>query len=864
MKRFQRSNGILFAVVLGFAGPSVLQGCGDSGSSPRKDAAVKLDSSGIHLDGGGLDGTVDRTPDLGPGTETAKPTPDTGTTDLPLGPEVPVIGVDTNPDQPPFSDIDVAKQPDLPAPIDGTPQADLPIPDAPLVDDTAPVNLDVATPDSPVLLIDSGIDVTVAALDAGVDITPAEAGAPGALTGWPTDTIDFGANPCGGEAPAATTFTLTNTGGTTVSLTKAKFTGTSGYSTDAAGKTIAAGASLVLTVHAPGVPQKANIPTTYNDVLTIETDIPNDDQHLIVVTQSAKGAILSWDTVAEFGSFGTLAPGFTTNAPFHVINMGNLAAAVTLSATGEFQVTSASPVTVGARSASDSVVTFVPSTGGAAVGTLSMSLGTSVALCQPLPAGLSLTGTSDNGAVALSAVSLSFATQCGGTAASQTLTVANSGTIAMNWTGVLEAGSNSMFQIAPASASLAAGGHTDVTVTPTVPTNATPITDTIDITSNAVGDTTHKVVLSQTPLGDVVSVVGGATIDLGSVPIVSPALTSDPVTVTLRNDANTNSAPAVVALQMTGQGASHFTVTPTQVTIPAGGQADVSVTFSPGTDPAIVTSGGRVQLTATLHWQVGSEANCGFASGNVTSNGTATLGQVSGIPGQLDFGLVNCGATGLQKQITITNAGHAAYQVTNITLVNSTYYAVDYPTLPRSLAPDGSMVITVTPSAIPATVNLVPDHSKYDGRLSVTTNILGDAAHDVELLMGAEGAIITSELSPTDWNFLTPATTGQTLKLYIPVMNTGNVTVTPELQNMLSAKAGVFALATQTDLPGGTDPSNITVLFHPTEAGTTYTATASLALTVPTGEVFCQPLPAGWNSTSRNIHMQGQSAAATH
>jgi hypothetical protein len=296
------------------------------------------------------------------------------------------------------------------------------------------------------------------------------------------------------------------------------------------------------------------------------------------------------------------------------------------------------------------------------------------------------------------------------------------------------------------------------------------------------------------------------------------------------------------------------------VTIPAGGQAAVNVTFSPGTNPAIVTTGGRVDLTASLHWNVGTEANCGFASGNVAANGTATLGQVSGIPGQLDFGLVNCGATGLQKQITITNAGSAAYQVTSIALASSTYYAVDFPALPRSLAPSGSMVVTVTPSAIPATVTTVPDHAKYDGRLTITTDILGDTAHEVALLMGAEGAIITNSPTPTDWTFGT-TTAGQTSKFEIPAVNAGNVTVTPTLQGMITSKAGVFYLANQTDLPGG-QTANVVAIFQPTDPGTTYNATANLVLTVPDGEVFCQPLPAGWNSTSRNIHMQGQSAAA--
>jgi hypothetical protein len=308
---------------------------------------------------------------------------------------------------------------------------------------------------------------------------------------------------------------------------------------------------------------------------------------------------------------------------------------------------------------------------------------------------------------------------------------------------------------------------------------------------------------------------------------------------------------------MTGASAAYFTVTPAQVTIPAGGQAEVSVTFSPGTNPAIVTSGGRVELSATLQWHVGSEANCGFASGTIITNGTGTLGQVSGIPPQLDFGLVNCGATGLQKQITISNAGHAAYQVSGIALASSTYYAVDYPTLPKSLGPEESMIVTVTPVAIPATVTSVPDHDRYDSLLTITTNILGDVAHEVPLLMGAQGAIITNEPSTTNWNFVATSI-GQAVQLLVPVKNDGNVPVTPELQNLISSKAGVFSLAGGSLAVG---QANIVALFQPTDPGITYTATASVALKVPEGAAFCRPLPAGWNSTTGNIHLQGQSLA---
>jgi len=865
MKRVERPHGILFAAIVASMGMSVLPSCG--GTEVRRDVAPSgIDGPAVRLDTGVRDAAPDRAPDGGPGVEVAGLDAGATVVDTKLAEANPVEPDGAAPPDVPTQQTDATWPPEV-----GPDQA-LP-PDLPLGDDGQPVPLDVATSDRPlsddaptgddgrrdVSMSDApGIDT------AGIDTAPIEVGSPGLLTGWPTAALDFGANPCGGEALAAMTFTLTNMGGTTVTLTKARFTGT-GYTSNAEGKTVPSAESLVVTVSAPPVPPTANLPTAYDDILAIETDIPNDDQHLISVTESAQGAILVWDTVPEFGAFGALAPGHTTGASFHVINMGNVTAQVTLATTGQFTVTSQTPVTILARSASDSAIAFVPTIGGAAVGTLAMGLATPVALCQPLPAALALTGTSINGALALSSVSLSFTSECGAeTPDSKTLTVTNTGTVAMTWSAALEAGSGSAFEISPTTSTLTPpdGGSEPsavITVTPTAPSGATPITDAINITTDAIGDTTHKVIITQSALGDVVSVVGPDSIDLGSVPIVSPQLESAPVAVTLRNDANPNSAPAVVSLQLTGTHAAYFTVTPTAVSIAAGTQATVNVSFSPGTNPAIVTSGNHLDLAAILHWSIGSEANCGSAAGDVTVNATATLGQTSGIPGQLDFGLVNCGEAGLQKQFTIVNSGSATFLVTSLTQTNPTYYAVDYPTLPKTMSPTDSMVVTVTPGRLPATLSTLPDHSAYDGKLTITTNIVGDLPHEVTLLMGARGAIIANQLWPTEWNFGT-ASPLDTRELLLPVVNAGNVPVTATLQDVIVApgELSVFSLDGPAILPAN-QTANIVALFHPNAPGKTFTASARLVLSAASDTVFCQPLPAGWNSATQNIHMQGQS-----
>ena len=885
MKCSRRPNRVTLAMVSVLVGSLLPLGCGSDGSSPRTDgsADVKMDSSGPRLDGGAVDQAADRvaTSDVG------LPNADAVAADLPIAPDA-VPAIDTvsddavlpEPDAPTPAQPD-ASQPDnaIPVDVEQLPDViwpvDLSSPDVPLGEDLPVTTVDVSAEDSPLVLhdapsLDTEPTVDGGAVDgAGLDGPTVDGAGAGVVTGWPTATLDFGLNPCGGDAPASQTFTLTNSGATTVTISTARFTGTAGYSSDAQGKTIQAGGTLVVTIHAPGVPQVSAIPSTFDDILTIETDLPSDDQHLIHVTEAARGAVLAWNTAAGFGSFGSVSPGYSTRADFQAVNSGNLPAQVAISVAAPFAVTVNSPVTIAAGGATDGAVVFTPSTGGAATGTLVMTLANPVALCQPLPSSLALTGTSVNGAISLSSLLLNFATECHAVSpATQALTITNTGAATMTWAAALAAGNQSVFQLSSTGSTLtpqtgSPAPSTTVTITPASPTNATTITDTINVTTDAMGDTVHKVVLTQTPLGDVISVLGNGSIDLGSVPITSPALTSPPVTLSVHNNANTKSASAVVTLQMTGSGAAYYTVTPAQLTIAPGKQAEVSVTFSPGTNPAIVTSGNHIDLTANLHWHVGSEANCGSASGDIAATATATLAQISGISGQLDFGLVNCGATGLQRQITVTNSGTADCQITNIVLANSTYYTVDYPTLPKALGPGGSAVITVTPNAVPATVTVVPDHARYDGSLTITTDAIGDSPHTVDLLMGAQGAIITNQPSTTDWNFGT-ANSLETRKLYVPVVNTGNVPVTAALQDIIIAtpQIAVFSLASPSTLAAG-QTSNIVAVFQPNEAGSTFTATADLMLSVASNTVFCQPLPAGWNSTTHNIHMQGQSAS-TH
>ena len=449
---------------------------------------------------------------------------------------------------------------------------------------------------------------------------------------------------------------------------------------------------------------------------------------------------------------------------------------------------------------------------------------------------------------------------CAGTVVDQVLTITNTGTTDMTWTAGL---GGTDFQISSVGSTLAPSATAAVTVTPPVPSNKTIISDIITITTDIIGDSPHEIPLTQTPRGDVVTVSPGSA-DFGSVPITSPAGQSS-ITLTIVNGANLNSAPAAVAFTVTGSGAEYFTLDRDSVVVAAGQQATVVATFSPGTSTGITGNANHLDVSASIGWAIGDEANCGTGSGSVAATGTATRAMVAGIPSQLDFSLVNCGASAAGQQIVVTNPGSASYEITAVALTNDTYYVLDYPTLPKTVAAGGSATITVAPNAIPSTVASVPDHTTYDGSLRITTNAIDDVPHDVSLLMGARGVIITNALWPTSWNFGTTSV-GTNRKINIQAINAGNASATASLANIYPSNTSVFSLFSAG--VGSSQTSNVVAEFQPTDAGTVYNAKANLVITPEADRVFCQPLPAGWNSTgtatseNQNIVLYGISESA--
>lgn len=117
---------------------------------------------------------------------------------------------------------------------------------------------------------------------------PADGGVVETLSGWPTAPIDFGGNACGGAAPAGQTFTLINSGTVAAHIVSVTFGGVADYaSSAAAGATVPAGGTLVVTLTAPAIPFPSAVPGSYSGSVTYTTDSPSDTPHQVNLTEQA-------------------------------------------------------------------------------------------------------------------------------------------------------------------------------------------------------------------------------------------------------------------------------------------------------------------------------------------------------------------------------------------------------------------------------------------------------------------------------------------------------------------------------------------------------------------------------------------------
>ncbi len=221
----------------------------------------------------------------------------------------------------------------------------------------------------------------------------AGAGTAGNVMTLSTSSLTFGSAglvPCGTTATARTV-TVTNNSAQALTLALELARGASSPYNVTGPTSIAAGATVTVTVSAKMVPATSSTaPDAFGDTLSITgTGGPVNEVQIVALHETAQGAVLTLNPSA-LSFTGNGSKNFTVN------NSGNLAAAYTVAVGGtdaaRFAVTPTSGTTNGGGSVTQTVTYARPAVYLGATSTAGVTLSSTAGRCAPLPTTLTLTG----------------------------------------------------------------------------------------------------------------------------------------------------------------------------------------------------------------------------------------------------------------------------------------------------------------------------------------------------------------------------------------------------------------------------------------------------------------------------------------
>lgn len=652
------------------------------------------------------------------------------------------------------------------------------------------------------------------------------------LVGLSSSDLFFGDNgrvACGATSPAKT-LTLVNAGGAAFAWSTTLGKGLqSPFTVTPASGTVLANSQVTLSVSSAAIPSRATTDEGgFSDLLTLSTDSPGDQPHLVSLHQSAHGAVLRLSpTNVQFGGVPLTT---SATAPVSLVNEGSAPIGVSWSvAPSAFSLESGAP-TEAALGTSSATVRFepgmelMPQSG---MLTLTVSTADGGVLCADAPMPVTLSGSGTSGNVGFSPVTLDFGqVNCGTTAPAQTVTFTNSGNQPYRVTAAL-ANPSSPFAISlsPSDGTVAAdGGTLQILVTPSAIPQSSAVTtnlygDTLTVTTDVAGDTPHDIPLTQTARGSIFT-FSTPSLQFGDIAVGSQGTAQFTVI---------NSGNATGTLNFAQGSTGRFTV-PASVTVAGGVGAPVLGMFSPTmqmvvTDSASVSATSQTVLCQPLPARLGLEGRGTNTPVVVQSVNSLTFGT---------SGLVPCGTQASAKTFTLRNDSTQALTLTPSVTGNVGAYVVNCPAM---VGVGATVTVTVTPNAIPQTADTAND---FFGA-TLTVRAQGgpvDENHVVALHMTAQGARMAFNTTALR-NF--DATANQSFT----VLNTGNASASVTLtladtgNGYSRSPAGMTTVPTS-GLVGGVTFSRPFLVF----------GNLTNSLSLATTSTLCAPLPSALSLAS--------------
>ena len=417
---------------------------------------------------------------------------------------------------------------------------------------------------------------------------------------------------------------------------------------------------------------------------------------------------------------------------------------------------------------------------------------TTAILCAGLLSGCagvvgSKTTTGGLAAFQVNPTALNFGKVGVGKQTTQTIAVANTGTMPVSITQATV--SNPQFSLTgvtlPMSLGTGQSGNFTVGVTPS---SAGTLTGTLTVQGSD-GATPAVVNLSATAVAPTPQIsLSSASVQFGTVGIGS----TSKLNLTISNTGSADLTISVVSL--TGAGFNVTGIT-TPKTVVAGQSAPVALSFQP-----TVTGAAAGTLTITSNDPVNPTMSVALSG----TGSNSSFGQLQANPTSLSFGSVSTGGNST-KQITLTNTGTAVVHISSI-VGSGAGFTVNGITTPSTLNAAASAVLNVV--FAPTT------GGSASGSVTVTSD-----ANNSPLTVSLTGTGAQPGLSVTPASFAFGSVSdGQTKSQTFTLTNTGSASLTISQLGVSGTGYSVSGLATPATIAAGAN-TTFSATFAPTTAG---------------------------------------------
>ena len=613
--------------------------------------------------------------------------------------------------------------------------------------------------------------------------------------------------------------TVTNTGGSSVTISQVAIAGGSGFSMSGitAPVTLTDGQSASFTVSFD--------PTATGAVSGTVTITSNGSNPTLTIPLSGTGTSVAPGALGSNPSslsFGSVQVGVKQTLSETVTNTGS--SSITISQAGisgsGFTLTGiTTPVTLTGGQSTSFSVSFTPPAAGAASGSVTI---TSNASNPTLTIPLSGTGVAA-GALGSNPTSLSFGSVQVGVKQTLSETVTNTGSTSVTISQAGISGSGFTLTGITTPVTLTGGQSTSFSVSFT-PTAAGAASGSVTITSNA-SNPTLTVPLSGTGVAPGALGANPSSLGFGSVQVGVKQTLSEAVT---------NTGSTSVTISQAGISGSGFTLTgiTTPVTLTAGQSTSFSVSFTP-------TAAGAVSGNVTI------TSNASNPTLTIPLSGTGvTPGTLGSNPTSLSFGSVQVGVKQTLSE-TVTNTGGSSVTISAAAASGSGFSLSGIATpVTLTAGQSASFSVSFTPTAA--------------GAASGNVTITSDASNPTLTIplsgTGTSVAAGTLGSNPTSLSFGS-VQVGVKQTLSETVTNTGGSSVTISAAAASGSGFSLSGIATPLTLTAGQSTS-FSVSFTPTASGAvsgnvTITSNASNpALTIPLSGTGVAPGALGSNPTS--------------